>query len=94
MPEEETAIITTDTCPHCATMKKYLKDSGLMDKVKVINASTPEGLEFAMKHGIKAVPECVVIRKNGEEVRVCTQDEFMKVLEGKNRAKSEKTHNP
>ena len=83
MAEEETAIITTDTCPHCGHLKEFLKEKGLLDKVKVINASTPEGLEFVLKNGIHAVPECVIIKKNGKEVRVCTPEEFKKVLGGK-----------
>lgn len=77
--EEETAIITADTCPHCDGIKKFIQENGLTDKVKMINASTPEGLDFARKHGITAVPECAIIDGKGN-VRKCTDEEFSKVL--------------
>lgn len=83
MSEEVKALILTDTCPHCAEVKKALADRGLIDKVQIINASTKEGLDFAMSHGIRSVPECVIITKKGEQVRVCTEQEFIKVLGGK-----------
>lgn len=73
-------IVTTDTCPICSGLKQYLERKGLTDKVKIINASTPEGRKFADEYGIKAVPECVFVDEAGKQVRVCTKEEFEKVL--------------
>lgn len=78
--KSEKLIVVTDSCPICADVKAYLKLKGLTDKVKLINASTPEGLKFARENGITGVPECVVVDENGKQVRVCTKEEFNEVL--------------
>lgn len=75
------AVVVTDTCPYCESLLEYLKRQGLAEKVRVINASTKEGLDFAVKYGIRAVPECVVITGNGEKVRVCSKGEFEQLLQ-------------
>lgn len=75
------AVVVSETCPYCESLLKFLKDRGLAEKVQVINASTQEGLDFAVKHGIRAVPECVVITGNGEKVRVCSKGEFEQLLQ-------------
>jgi predicted thioredoxin/glutaredoxin len=76
----EKAIVVTDTCPICADVKEHLQKKGLTGKVRLINASTPEGLEFAKKHNITGVPECVLVNKDGTQVKVCNRDEFDKLL--------------
>ena len=74
------AIVTTDSCAICAGLKQYLEKKGLTDKVKIINASTPEGRKFADEHGIKGVPECLVVEDGGKVTRICTSEEFKKLL--------------
>lgn len=74
------ALIVTDTCAICGSVKEWLAKKGLTDKVKLINASTPEGRKFAFDHNIKGVPECVILEEDGKQVRVCTKEEFEKVL--------------
>jgi len=75
------AIVTSETCPHCDSMRKFLEQKGLLDKVKVIKFESPEGREFCVKNNITAVPECVIITgEHGEQVRVCSQKEFEKLL--------------
>lgn len=82
MSKEVKALVTSDSCEHCAEMKSYLKEKGLLDKVKIIRYETSEGKEFCVKNGITAVPECVVITGDkGEKVRVCSEKEFEKLVE-------------
>lgn len=76
------AIVVTDTCGFCAGLKDYIKDKGLADKVKIINASTPEGRKFVIDNKIKGVPECIVVAEDGKLTRVCTKEEFTKLLKG------------
>jgi predicted thioredoxin/glutaredoxin len=79
--QHEKAIVVTDTCPICASVKEHLEKKGLTGKVKLINASTPEGLAYAKKNNITGVPECIFINKDGTQVKVCNQEEFKKLLE-------------
>ena len=76
------AIVTSESCPHCHSIQEYLKQKGLMDKVKVIKFETPEGRDFCVRNNIASVPECVVLAgEKGEQVRVCSQREFEKLLQ-------------
>lgn len=85
MAKKIKAIVVTDSCPHCEELEKRLKKRGFLKKVKIINASTKKGAEFADKYDIMAVPECVVITEaDGKKVRVCSDKEFERLLkEGK-----------
>lgn len=74
------AIVVTDTCSFCQGLKDYIREQGLTEKVKLINASTPEGRKFAMEHDIRGVPECVVVEADGKKVKVCSKEEFVKLL--------------
>lgn len=76
------AVIVSDQCPYCTSLKTHLKRHNLFDKIKLINIDTKEGFEFAKKHNIMQVPECVIIE--GETVKQCSEEEFKKLLmEGK-----------
>ena len=79
-PKAYKAIIITETCPFCQGLKDYIHEQGLTEKVKFINASTPEGRKFAMEHDIRGVPECVVVEADGKKVKVCSKEEFVKLL--------------
>lgn len=81
-PPKEMAVIVTDTCPFCKGLKEHLDKEGLGGKVKLINASTPDGYKFAKDHGINAVPECVIIEKEDGNVKVCDKAEFIRLLKG------------
>lgn len=74
----EKAVVVTDSCPHCEELKKELEKKGLLDKVKIINASTKEGLKFAKAHGIKFVPQCVII--DGKRVEGCSETDLVELL--------------
>jgi len=76
---EVKAVVVTDTCPYCEMFKSKLAREGLLEKVQIINASTEEGLAFAQKHGIREVPECVVVTENGQ-VKICSEQEFKQLL--------------
>jgi predicted thioredoxin/glutaredoxin len=74
-------LVTSDGCPHCAEVKEYLKKKGLIDKVKILRYETPEGKKFCDDNNIKAVPECMVITGENGKSRVCSQEEFAKLLD-------------
>ena len=76
------AIVVTDSCGFCEGIKDYIKDKGLGDKVKIINASTPEGRKFAVDNKIHGVPECIVVAEDGKVARVCSKEEFTKLMKG------------
>lgn len=80
MSDKIKAIVVTNECPYCNVLKQRLKQKRLLSKVKIINANTKKGREFAEQHSIMSVPECVVISKNGKQVRVCSPKEFERVL--------------
>lgn len=74
------AIVVTDSCPICKQVKEIIAERGLQDKVTLINASTPEGKQFAIDNGITGVPECVIIDENGKQKSTCSREEFEKLL--------------
>lgn len=71
-------LVVSPDCPHCTHLKSELKERGLLEKVTVIDATTKEGAAFTEKHGIKGVPECVVIEDGN--VKVCSDTEFQKLV--------------
>lgn len=79
----EKAIIVSNGCAACETLIEALKRKGAMDKYRVIDARTPEGIDVVSKLGITAVPDCIVIAKgqDGEMARRCTSDEMKKIIE-------------
>jgi len=78
--EDATYLVNNIVVHNCETLKETLKEKGLLDKVKIINASTTEGRTFAVMNNIMAVPTCVIINKDGN-VNQCSNDEFIKLLE-------------
>ena len=77
------AIIISDGCGACKTLVERLQQKGSLEKYRVINISSPEGVEIVSKLGIKAVPECILIMKDKEGndmARVCTEQETQEVL--------------
>jgi len=79
---KQKVLITTPGCTTCDALEAALKRDGLWDKVTVIDASTPEGLDFARRLGVKAVPECAVVEEDGggTRVRTCSQEEWIRLL--------------
>lgn len=75
------AIVVSEKCPHCAHIKTFLEEKGLLEKVKLIDVSTDEGAKFADEHDIMAVPTCVVLKEDGTKVRACSDEEFEKLIE-------------
>lgn len=72
------AVIVADQCPHCKSWKKRIEEKGM--DVEVINATSDEGFKFVKKHGIRAVPRCVVIFEDGKKVRECSTEELEDLL--------------
>jgi len=59
-------LIITDACPYCKILMKQLGDK--LKEFKIINASTPEGLKFALKYNVFAVPTRLTLNQNGEQI--------------------------
>lgn len=85
MPLGEKILVVSPNCPSCKNVKEFLKKNGLLDNVKVLDVADPESLEFARKAGVMGVPECLIIEGEGRKrtVRICTDDEWQRMLEGK-----------
>lgn len=79
---EEKVLIVSPECPACEWLRKTLDEKGLSDKFRVVDVSTPEGLEFAKKVGVNAVPDCaLVVEDKGElKARRCTEEELRDLL--------------
>lgn len=77
-------LIVSPNCPSCQAIKQVLAKEGKLQKIQVIDVSTPEGMHFAKKLGVMGVPECAIIEGEGVEktVRVCTDDEWKRMLKG------------
>lgn len=61
----ELIMIKTPSCPACKRMAQVIDESGV--KVKIIDAYASTGnADFAMMHGIKAVP--TLLKMDGDEV--------------------------
>lgn len=81
--ESRKAIVVQEGCAVCDYVKSVLKEKGL--DVEIIDASTREGYDKAVEHGIKSVPGCLVITpgEDGETSRDCTTAEFKELIEVK-----------
>ena len=75
------AVVVSPTCPFCRELQDYLKEKGLLDKVKIIDTETEEGYKFAKDNKIEGVPECIVVEADGKKARVCSKEEFDKLIE-------------
>jgi len=78
---EKTLIVSQD-CGSCKVLLESLKTQGVLDKYRVIDASTPEGKDVVEKLGITGVPECIMIIKDqdGEMARRCSSEEMTEVI--------------
>ena len=77
------AVVVSEHCGYCQSLKDRLKEKGLIDKVQFIDVNSEEGRKVAAENKISGVPECVVIlEKDGvKQTRVCNDEEFKKLLE-------------
>lgn len=79
----EKAIIVGDGCGACKALVEGLERKGMMGKYRVVDANSPEGREIVSKLDIKAVPECIVIKKDidgSSLARRCTDEETAEIL--------------
>ncbi len=78
----ETTLIVSDQCPACKVLLDSLKNQGVLNKYKVVNVASPEGQDIVAKLGLKAVPNCVVIRREegGDMARPCSDEEMAGVI--------------
>ena len=77
------AVIVSETCGYCQSLKDRLREKGLIDKVQFIDVNSEEGRKVAEENNITGVPECVVLlEKDGvKQTRVCNDEEFKKLVE-------------
>lgn len=61
---KEVIVYSSTTCPHCVTVKEYLKDKGIPFTEKNVSVDAAARKEL-MKKGIMAVP---VIEIDGESI--------------------------
>ena len=78
--EFKRALVVHEQCGVCDYVREKLTEKGV--SFEVIDASTREGYEKAEKLGIKSIPNCVVITRDGdkEEVRACTDEELKEFI--------------
>jgi predicted thioredoxin/glutaredoxin len=79
----ETTLIVSDECPSCKLLLDALKAQGTLSKYRVLNVESPEGKELVSKLGLKAVPDCIMIRQEaeGNMARRCTDKEMAQVID-------------
>ena len=77
------AVVVSENCGFCRSLKDRLQQKGLLDKIQLIDVDSEEGRKIASENNILGVPECVVIlEKDGvKQTRVCNDEEFKKLLE-------------
>ncbi|OYD16969.1 hypothetical protein CH330_01485 [candidate division WOR-3 bacterium JGI_Cruoil_03_51_56] len=85
--EKQKVLIVSPVCPSCEVVKKHLAKQGTLDKYIIVDASTPEGLDFARRLGIRGVPQCAIIEGEGEKktVRICSDEEWKRMMKGDER---------
>ena len=77
------AVVVSETCGYCQSLKDRLKEKGLIDKVQFIDVDSEEGRKITEETKISGVPTCVVIvEKDGaKQTRICNDEEFKKLIE-------------
>jgi len=81
----EKILLVSPDCPGCEQLRQHLVRLGLVDKYRVIDASSSEGKRIADDLGITQVPNCIVAEQTQEglKARACTEQEFLELIEGK-----------
>ena len=74
------AVVVSEHCGYCQSLKDRLQQKGLLDKVQFINVDSEEGKKIAEEAGILGVPTCVIITKEGN-TKQCSDNEFKKLIE-------------
>ena len=77
------AVVVSEHCWYCQSLKDRLKEKGLIDKVQFIDVASKEGKKIVEESNISGIPECVIIvEKDGvKQTRVCNDEEFKKLIE-------------
>lgn len=76
-------VYTTATCPYCKMLKDYLTNKGVAFTEKLVDNNEVDKEEMMKKSGgYLGVPFSVVVKDNGEEIRVVGFDrmKFEEVL--------------
>lgn len=76
-------LMVSDRCPSCDTIKEYLREKGVLDNYYVVDISTGEGQNLVEELGLKGVPDCVLVDDEKKQIRQCSDEEWMNMLEGK-----------
>lgn len=81
--EPRKVIVVQDDCPFCNFIKKEFEAKGV--DVDIVDSSTKEGSEWADRHDVGVIPQCLLVTKgeDGETSRVCTPEEFDALFEAK-----------
>lgn len=80
-----------DWCGACKQLLETLREKGTLSNYRVIDVASPEGNEIALKLGISAIPDCIVVAKDkdgGDVARRCTDAETKAILSGEDAGQS------
>ena len=74
---KEVVVFTSNTCPHCITVKEYLSEKGVEFVEKNVQTDTSARKEL-MQKGIMAVP---VVEIDGETIVGFDRDKMEELLD-------------
>lgn len=74
------AVVVSEHCGYCQSLKDRLQQKGLIDKVQFIDVDSEEGRKITSENKIMGIPECIIIGKDGK-TKICSDEEFKKLLE-------------
>ena len=79
MPSRK-VLLVSDQCPFCKVIMKNIREKKL--QIDIVDVETKEGQSLAAKYGIKSVPECMVLIRegSGEQSRFCNRKEAEELL--------------
>lgn len=76
-------LVVSGNCGGCRSIKNYMNKAGILDKVRVVDVTSNEGKMLSKKLDLKGVPDCVLVDEVARTVRVCTDQEWQDMLNGK-----------
>lgn len=76
-------LVVSDNCPSCESVKAYMGKAGILSKIRVVNVASNEGRILTKKLNLMGVPDCVLVDDQSKTVRVCSDQEWHDMLEGK-----------
>lgn len=76
-------LVVSENCGSCNSLKQYLAEKGFIDKYKIVDINSNEGKTLSKKLNLSGVPDCILVDDQSKTVKVCTDQEWHDMLEGK-----------